>query len=63
MSVIHIQSVDDPFDAPEVARIAVTTFARAEAMGLLPQGEVIEALDYTTLQKVMKGISRAVLGR
>jgi hypothetical protein len=63
MSVIHIQSVDDPFDAPEVARIAVTTFARAEAMGLLPQGEVIEALDYTTLQKVMKGISRAGIGQ
>jgi hypothetical protein len=63
MSLIHIQSVDDPFNAPDVARMAVTTLARAEAMGLLPQGEVIDTLDFSTLQKVMKGISRAGIGQ
>ncbi|MGE4092544.1 MAG: hypothetical protein AB7G75_17050 [Candidatus Binatia bacterium] len=63
MSVIHIQSVRDPFDLPEVARAAVTTLARAEAMGLLPQGETIDVLDFPTLRKVVKGISRAGIGQ
>jgi hypothetical protein len=43
--------------------MAVTTLARAEAMGLLPQGEVIDTLDFPTLQKVMKRISRAGIGQ
>jgi hypothetical protein len=62
MSLIHIQSVRDPFNHPDVARVAVTTLARAEAMGLLPQGEVIDSLDFPTLHKVVKGISRAGIG-
>lgn len=63
MSVIHIQSVHDPFDLPDVARVAVTTLARAEAMGLLPEGEVIDTLDFPTLHKVVKGIARAGIGQ
>jgi hypothetical protein len=63
MSMIHIQSVRDPFNLPDVARVAVTTLARAEAMGLLPQGEVIDALDLPTIHKVVKGISRAGIGQ
>src|SRR5262249_7551932 len=55
--------VDDPFHFPEVASIAVTTLARAEAMGLLPQGEVIDTLNFPTLRKVMKSISRAGIGQ
>jgi hypothetical protein len=61
--MIYIQSVCDPFNAPDVARLAATTLARAEAMGLLPQGEVIDTLDFPTLQKVIKGISRAGIGQ
>lgn len=63
MSMIQIQSVRDPFNLPDVARAAVTTLARAEAMGLLPPGEVIDALDLPTLHKVVKGISRAGIGQ
>ena len=61
--MIHIQTVRDPFNLPDVARMAVTMLARAEAMGLLPQGEVIDALDFPTLQKVVKRISRAGIGQ
>lgn len=61
--MIHIQSVHDPFNIPDVARVAVTTLARAEAMGLLPPNEVIDALDFPTLQRVLKGISRAGIGQ
>lgn len=43
--------------------MAVTTLTRAEAMGLLPQGEVIDALDLPTFHKVIKGISRAGIGQ
>jgi hypothetical protein len=63
MTVIHIQSVCNPFNLPDVARAAVTTLTRAEAMGLLPQGEVINALDLPTIHKVIKGISRAGIGQ
>src|SRR4030095_8590068 len=61
--MIHIQSVHDPFNTPDVARLAVATLARAEAMGLLPHGEVIDTLDFPTLQKVVQGISRAGIGQ
>jgi hypothetical protein len=63
MSVIHIQSVREPFDTPDIARVAVTTLGRAEAMGLLPKDEIISCLDIPTLRKVLKGISRAGIGQ
>jgi hypothetical protein len=63
MSMIHIQSVHDPFNIPDVARVAVTALVRAEAMGLLPPNEVIDALDFPTMQRVLKGISRAGIGQ
>jgi hypothetical protein len=63
MSLIHIQSVHDPFNVPEVARVAVNTLARAEAMGLLPPNEEIDTLDFPTIQRVLKGISRAGIGQ
>lgn len=63
MSLIHIQSVHDPFNIPEVARVAVSTLARAEAMGLLPPNEEIDTLDFPTIQRVLKRISCAGIGQ
>jgi hypothetical protein len=63
MSTVHIQSVHDPLNTPEVARVAVTTLGRAEAMGLLPKDEEIDRLDFSVLQRVVKEISRAGIGR
>ena len=62
MSIIRIQSVRDPFNTPNIARIAVTTLGRAEAMGLLPKDETIDCLDFTAFRRVVEGISRAGIG-
>lgn len=62
MSNIQIHSIQDPLNTPELARVAVTTLTRAEAMGLLPEHERFERLDLVTLQKVAKEISRAGIG-
>ena len=59
MSNIQIQSVQNPFDVPEVARLAVTTLTRAEAMGLLAQDDTIDCLDSAALRRVVKGIAQA----
>ena len=63
MSNIQIKSVQDPFDTPEVARLAVTTLTRAEAMGLLAQDDTIDCLDSAALRRVVKGISQAGIGQ
>jgi transcriptional regulator with XRE-family HTH domain len=62
MSNIQIHSIGDPLNAPELARVAVATLIRAEAMGLLPENEILDRLDLATLQKVAKAISRAGIG-
>ncbi len=62
MGNIQIHSIRDPLNTHELARIAVTTLTRAEAMGLLPENETIDCLDLATLQKVAKEISRAGIG-
>ena len=63
MADIHIQSVCSPFDIPDVAHQAVTALTRADAMGLIPQGETIDRLDARTLKGIVKHISRAGIGR
>ena len=63
MSNIHIQSVQTPFDAPAIARLAVTTLTRAEAMGLLAQDDTIDCLDSAALRRVVKGIAQAGIGQ
>jgi hypothetical protein len=63
MSNLHITSIHDPFNSPDIARIAVTTLSRAEAMGLLPRSEVIGHLDFPLLQRITKGIAQAGIGR
>jgi hypothetical protein len=62
MSNIQIHSIQDPLNTPELARAAVTTLTRAEAMGLLPENETIDRLDLATLQKVAKTIVHAGIG-
>ena len=63
MADIHIQSVCSPFDVPDVAHQAVTTLTRADAMGLIPQGETIDRLDTAVLRGVVEHVSRAGIGR
>jgi hypothetical protein len=63
MSNLHTAAIPDPFRSPEIARIAVTTLGRAEAMGVLPRGEVIDHLDFSLLQRVVKGIAQLGIGR
>lgn len=62
MNIIHIQSVRDPFNTPNLARIAVTTLGRAEAMGLLPRDKTIDCLDFAALRRVAEGVSQAGIG-
>ena len=62
MSTIRIQSVHDPFNVPGVARLAVITIERAEAMGLLSEKEAIDRLDFEVFQRVAKRIAKAGIG-
>lgn len=62
MSVLHIQSIDDPFNTPRLARLAVSTLGRAEAMGLLPKGTTIDRLDLATVRRVVGRIAQVGLG-
>ena len=50
------------FRSPELLRRAITTLARAEAMGLLPHEPVIESLDADTLWSALDHIARAGIG-
>jgi hypothetical protein len=60
--MIRIGSVHDPFNAPGVARLAVTTIARADAMGLLPEKEAIDRLDFKVLRRVAGRIAKVGIG-
>ncbi len=62
VTIIRIQSVSRPFNAPGVARMAVTTLARAEAMGLLSGERVIQRLDLEAFRRVVGRIARAGIG-
>jgi hypothetical protein len=59
MTDIRIRSVREPLAAPNLARTTVTTLGRAAAMGLLPQGDVIETLDLKTLKTMAAHIGAA----
>jgi hypothetical protein len=61
--MLRIRSVDGPFRSPGLLRRAITTLARAEAMGLLPQEPVIESLDANTLWTALDHIAGAGIGR
>lgn len=61
--MLRITSVRKPFTTPRLAHEAVTTLGRAEAMGLLPEGQRIETLDLPVLQKAVGHIRRAGIAR
>jgi hypothetical protein len=62
MSIIRIQSVHHPFDAPGIARLALTTIERADAMGLLPDREAIDRLDFEAFRRVANRIAKIGIG-
>jgi hypothetical protein len=61
--MIQIESVESPFTAPLTGFQAVTTVGRADAMGLVPREEKIEALDLPSLQIVIRYVHKAGIGR
>ena len=63
MAIIQITSAKRPFTDPRVAHQAVTALGRAQAMGLLPEGELIESLDLSAFRKVVKHLHRAGIAR
>ena len=60
--MLHIRSIDSPFDSPEAASLAVTVLTRAEAMGLLHPTETVDRLDMAAFRHLAEGIARAGIG-
>jgi hypothetical protein len=63
VAMLQIRSVKKPLDTPRLAREAMATVARADAMGLLPEDQRIEELDLPLLQQVVDRLRRARIGR
>jgi hypothetical protein len=61
--MIQIRSVDDPFTSHSLYRAAVSALKLAEAMGLLPEQEVIARLDREIATQLLDRIARAGIGR
>lgn len=61
MSTIQITSTDEPFDSPEIARLAVGVISTADAMGLLDDLE-IHRLDLPSFREVVDKIASAGIG-
>lgn len=59
VSEVRIQSAEDPFDVPELMRSFLEAIALTDAMGLLPDSDVIGSLDLATLRRVAKVASQA----
>src|SRR5712691_6473809 len=59
MTAIRIRSVVDPFDSPELRRSALDAITLTDAMGLLSDEDVIEALDLAAVRRAAEGASRA----
>lgn len=62
--MIHIGSIDSPFDSPAAASLAVTVLTRADAMGLLhtAETETIVRLDMAAFRHLAQGMARAGIG-
>lgn len=58
MADIRIQSVQSPFDNPEVARLGISVFMRADAMGLLAP-RAIEHLDLEEWIRLTRDVTQA----
>jgi len=61
--MIQIESAKAPFTSPGLAFQAVTVLGRAEAMGLIPADEHIEALDLSSFRRAVRHIHRAGIAR
>jgi len=61
--MIYLESARAPFTSPRLAFQAITALGRADAMGLLPEGERIETLDLASLRKVVHHIHHAGIAR
>lgn len=59
MAELRIRAVREPLATPSLARTAIQTLGRAAAMGLLPEGEVIETLDLNALKSMARHIGAA----
>ena len=62
MADIRIQSVQSPFDNPEIARLGISVVMRADAMGLLA-ARAIHRLDLAEWARVARDVTRAGVGR
>lgn len=62
MADIRIESVQSPFDDPEVARLGVSVVMRADAMGLLAE-RAIHRLDLAEWERVARDVTRAGVGK
>ncbi len=61
MSTIQITSTAEPFDSPEIARLAVGVISTADAMGLLDDIEIYR-LDLPSFREVVDKIASAGIG-
>ena len=62
MAVIRIESVQSPFDNPEIARLGISVLMRADAMGLIAERS-ISRLDLAEWERVAKDVTRAGVGK
>ncbi len=62
MADIRIESVQCPFDNPEIARLGISVVMRADAMGLLAERS-IHRLDLAEWGRVAKDVTRAGVGK
>ena len=62
MADIRIESVQCPFNNPEIARLGVSVVMRADAMGLLAERS-ISRLDLAEWERVAKDVTRAGVGK
>jgi len=62
MADVRIQSIQSPFDNPEVARLGISVVMRADAMGLLAP-RAIERLDLEEWERVARDVSQAGIGQ
>lgn len=61
MTIIRIQSVEEPFDTPGTVRSAVSFLSRAETMGFLGTDDV-DHLNIEAVRRVSDAMARAGLG-
>ena len=62
MADIRIESVQSPFDDPDIARLGISVVMRADAMGLLAERS-IHSLDLAEWKRVANDVARAGVGK